>query len=127
MRRIDVFEVENPMVEGIRAMQQEWSAKFFGDREDPRRRLEAMGFGPPPGSGRERWWASLRGQPSPADATPQPDGLQWAAGVLDGAGIDLASARRWSNARAEGAAALRKADPRMTAKAAMYLIRNLGQ
>lgn len=111
-------------------MQSERAATFFGDKEDPRRRLQALGFGEPPSADHVGRLASIyetvRWRPS--RAAPQPAAQQWATTVLDEAGIDLESAnRRWSNSKIYAIRALQKAEPGLTTKTAIYLARNLQQ
>lgn len=79
-------------------MQSEWAAKVFGDREDPRRRLQSIFGGEVPSSG----------QP-PAAA------LKWATDLL--ASTHRTDARDVVLVVRE----LRGAEPRLTLKAATFL------
>ncbi|MDW4571634.1 hypothetical protein R8Z57_02460 [Microbacterium sp. M3] len=81
-------------------MQSEWAAKIFGDRVDPRKRLQAVFGGTVPSSGQ-----------------PPETALSWARGVLAGAPSaagDVVGATR----------ELRRAEPRLTLKAATFLARH---
>lgn len=78
-------------------MQSELAAKIFGDTEDPRRRLEQM-FGGEAGS-----------------AGPPPAAREWARRLLERADIDAAESEL------HAVLALRRAQPRLTLKAAVYL------
>ncbi len=81
-------------------MQSERAAKIFGDKEDPRRRLADVFGGP----------VVVAGIPATA--------RDWALTVLREAGVDpaehLAAVRR-----------VREAEPRLTLKAATYLVHHL--
>ena len=78
-------------------MQSELAARIFGDEEDPRRRLEEM-FGGEAGS-----------------AGPPPAAREWARRVLERAEIDPAASEL------HAVLALRRAQPRLTLKTAVYL------
>lgn len=78
-------------------MQSEWAAKIFGDREDPRVRLQSLFGGEVPGSGQ-----------------PPEAALEWASLVLE----------RVPEERRDGMTvtrALREEEPRLTLKSAMFL------
>jgi hypothetical protein len=79
-------------------MQATWSAKIFGDREDPRKRLQA-----------------LFGGEMPAGGQPPRASLDWAVAELQrtemSAGRDVVAATRY----------LRRAEPRLTLRAATFL------
>jgi hypothetical protein len=78
-------------------VQSELAARIFGDAEDPRRRLEQM-FG------------------GEAGATgPPPAARAWAHRVLERADIDPAASEL------HAVLALRRVQPRLTLKAAVYL------
>src|SRR5262249_49052393 len=83
------------------AMQPKWSNVLLGDQEDPRRRLEEL-FGEPTTSG-----------------LPQQVARQWAVDVLERGGVDP---RRQQILAIR---LLRKAEPRLTLKTAVYLARNV--
>jgi hypothetical protein len=76
-------------------MQSRINAKIFGDKEDPRRRIEEL-FG--------------------ESADPQKTALTWAADTLREAGVDPLSSE------AAVIACLRKAEPKLTLKTASYLV-----
>jgi hypothetical protein len=78
-------------------MQSELAAKIFGDTEDPRRRLEAM-FGGESG-----------------EASPPPAAREWARRVLERADVDP------GESELHAILALRRAQPRLTLRAATYL------
>ena len=79
-------------------MQSEWATKVSGDREDPRKRLKSLFGGEVPQSG----------QP------PQP-ALTWARDIL-------ASTRQAKDLEVVGVVSvLRRAEPRLTLKAATFL------
>lgn len=84
-------------------MQSELAAKVFGDKEDPRQRLQSI-FG---GS------SDLAGPPSAA--------REWAKNVLDEAGVDPA------DHNVTAIRCLRAAQPRLTLKAATYLAKDVAQ
>jgi len=77
-------------------MQSELSAMVFGDREDPRRRLEEMFGG------------------EAEDSGPPPAARAWALRVLERAGVDAAEQPR-------AVRALRQAQPRLMLAAAVFL------
>lgn len=79
-------------------MQSVWAAKIFGDREDPRRRLQDLFGGDVPESGQP---------PVPA--------LDWARAQLAGADASEMSDVVGVTQR------LRRAEPRLTLKAATFL------
>jgi hypothetical protein len=81
-------------------MQSEFLAKIFGDKEDPRRRLEDIFGGVAPSAG------------------PPPAARAWATTVLARAGIDPVS-----NDLA-AITCLRRAQPRLTLRAATYLAKD---
>lgn len=81
-------------------MQSELMGKIFGDKEDPRRRLQ-----------------EIFGSDSPS-AGPPPAAREWAATVLAQAGIDPATAEL------AAIKCLRDAQPRLTLKAAVYLAKD---
>lgn len=78
-------------------MQSTWSAKIFGDREDPRRRLQV-----------------IFGGEIPAGAQPPAPALTWAHSVVP---IDVVAAKDTVAATAY----LRSAEPRLTLRAATFL------
>ncbi len=78
-------------------MQSTWAAKIFGDREDPRKRLQVLFGGEVPAAGQP---------PAPA--------LTWARSVVP---ADVAAAHDTVAATAY----LRKAEPRLTLRAAGFL------
>lgn len=78
-------------------MQSELAAKIFGDKEDPRRRLESIFGGPSDLSG------------------PPPTAREWAKNVLHEAGVDP------EGSHTSAVKCLRAAQPRLTLKAAAYL------
>lgn len=81
-------------------MQRSWAAKIFGDKEDPRVRLQVLLGGTPPSGGQ-----------------PPESALLWATDVL----------RRTGNTTADVMTQvrdLRDADPRLTLKAATFLARH---
>jgi hypothetical protein len=83
-------------------MQSEWAAKVFGDREDPRRRLQA-----------------IFGGEVPTSAQPPAAALTWARDIL---------ARTSQTADRDVALVvgeLRQAEPRLTLKAATFLAEHL--
>lgn len=84
-------------------MQSELAAKVFGDKEDPRQRLQSI-FG---GS------SDLAGPPSAA--------REWAKNVLDEAGVDPA------DHNVTAIRCLRTAQPRLTLKASAYLVDHLSK
>ena len=84
-------------------MQSELIAKIFGDKEDPRLRLENIFGGP----------SDLLG--------PSPAAREWAKSVLHIAGIDPA------DAHTSAVKCLRVAQPCLTLKAAAYLSNHAAQ
>ena len=84
-------------------MQSEFSAKIFGDKEDPRRR-----------------WESIFGALS-TSAGPPPAAREWARKILDAAGLDPAESP------IEAIKCLRIAQPRLTPRAANYLANDATQ
>lgn len=82
-------------------MQSTWAAKIFGDREDPRRRLQILFGGEIPAGGQP---------PAPA--------LTWARGVVP---VDVAATKDTVAATAY----LRDAEPRLTLRAATFLAHHL--
>lgn len=78
-------------------MQSVWAAKIFGDREDPRKRLEAVFGGPLPEGGQ-----------------PPRTALAWARNVLAGVGED-------ANDLVAATKHLRQAEPQLTLRAATFL------
>ena len=79
-------------------MQSEWAAKVFGDREDPRKRLQSLFGGKVPPSGQP---------PEPA--------LVWARDIL-------AATRQTDDPEVVRVVdELRRAEPRLTLKAATFL------
>jgi hypothetical protein len=78
-------------------VQSELAAKVFGDTEDPRRRLEQMFGGEADSAG------------------PPPAARAWASQVLERADVDPAASEL------HAVLALRRAQPRLTLKAAVYL------
>lgn len=79
-------------------MQSTWAAKIFGDREDPRKRLQSLFGGALPASGRP---------PEPA--------LIWALEMLQGAQVQSSGDVMGATKR------LREGEPRLTLKAASFL------
>lgn len=78
-------------------MQSEWAAKIFGDKEDPRVRLQSVFGGEVPQSGQ-----------------PPRAALEWASVVLEGVPAehrDTVTVTR----------ALRREEPRLTLKSAIFL------
>lgn len=86
-----------PNSRGNTIMQSEFWAMVFGDRVDPRRRLEVMFGGVTPAGG------------------PPPAAREWAAKVLNEAGIDPATSGL------EAIKCLRSAHPRPNLRASVYL------
>lgn len=76
-------------------MQSSHNAKVFGDKEDPRRRIQET-FG--------------------ASAEPQKTALTWAADTLRKAGLDSQSSE------VAAIACLRKSEPKLTLTTAAYLV-----
>lgn len=84
-------------------MQSELSAIIFGDREDPRRRLESIFGGRSTSTG------------------PPPAAREWAKNVLDAAGLDPAKSP------IEAIKCLRRAHPRLKLGPAKYLAHDATQ
>lgn len=84
-------------------MQSELAAKIFGDKEDPRQRLQSIFGGA----------LAVSGPPSGA--------LEWAKDVLADAGVDPA------DHHASAIKQLRAAQSRLTLKAAAYLVDDLAR
>lgn len=79
-------------------MQSSFKAKIFGDKEDPRRRIDEL-FGD-----------------RSTSADPQKAALSWTADTLREAGIDPVSSE------VAAIACLRRAEPKLTLKTASYLV-----
>lgn len=84
-------------------MQSELSAKIFGDKEDPRRRLEDIFGGVSTSAG------------------PSPIAREWATNVLHEAEVDP------TETPVVAIKCLRQAQPRLTLKAAAYLAKHVAQ
>lgn len=78
-------------------MQSEWAAKIFGDREDPRVRLQSVFGGEVPKSGR-----------------PPRAALEWASAILEGIPVERRDTVNVTRA-------LRQKERRLTLKSAMFL------